>query len=44
MCIRDSDPAAPSRAFQDFMREANRGQQIRFCATREAAIRWLNAS
>jgi Domain of unknown function (DUF4180) len=35
------DLAAHSPRFQDFAREANRGRQFRFFATREEAVAWL---
>jgi hypothetical protein len=35
------DPSAYSLRFQEFVREANRGRQFRFFATRAEAIRWL---
>lgn len=35
------DLSAHSAAFQDFVREANRGRQFRFFPTRAEAIRWL---
>jgi hypothetical protein len=35
------DPGAYSPRFQEFMREANRGNQYRFFTDREAAIQWL---
>jgi len=35
------DPAAHSPAFQDFVREADRGERYRFFATRAEAIGWL---
>lgn len=38
------DPSAHSARFQDFAREANRGRQLRFCATREEAVAWLERS
>ena len=38
-----SDPSRCSRSFQDFVREANRGKQFRFFATRGEAIDWLAA-
>lgn len=31
----------PSQALQAYIRESNRGRQIHFCASREAAIQWL---
>jgi len=37
------DAAVHSRAFQDFMRESNRGRQFRFFETRALAIAWLAA-
>lgn len=37
------DPARHSLRFQEFMREANRGRQYRFFASREEAIAWLEA-
>jgi hypothetical protein len=33
-----------SPRFQDFAREANRGKQLHFAATRAAAIEWLGGS
>ena len=38
-----SDPSRCSRSFQDFVREANRGRQVRFFATRGEALEWLSA-
>ena len=38
------DPAAHSARFQDFLREANRGRQFHFAATRDGAIAWLRSS
>ena len=38
-----SDPSRCSRSFQDFVREANRGRQSRFFATRGEAIEWLSS-
>jgi hypothetical protein len=38
------EPASHSASFQDFAREANRGTQFHFAATRAAAIDWLGAS
>src|SRR5687768_3054858 len=38
-----SDPSRCSRSFQDFVREANRGRQFRFFATRGEAVEWLSA-
>jgi len=35
------DPAKHSNAFQDFVREANRGGSYRFFATRSEAVAWL---
>ena len=35
------DPSVHSAAFQDFVREANRGRQLRFLRTREEALSWL---
>lgn len=35
------DPTSHSRPFQDFAREANRGRQYRFFATRDEAVAWL---
>jgi hypothetical protein len=35
------DPSIHSARFQDFAREANRGRQIRFFATRGEAVAWL---
>jgi hypothetical protein len=37
------DPSVHSARFQDFAREANRGRQIRFFATRREAVAWLEA-
>ena len=37
------DPAAHSQPFQDFLREANRGKQFRFCTRREDAVHWLES-
>jgi hypothetical protein len=37
------DPTAHSANFQAFVREANKGQQYRFFATRQEAIGWLEA-
>ena len=39
-----ANPSRCSRSFQDFVREANRGQQFRFFPTREDAIHWLEAA
>lgn len=38
------DLAAHSRRFQEFAEEANRGRQIHFAPTREAAVAWLAGS
>lgn len=38
-----ADPARHSRAFQDFVREANKGKQVRFFRQREDAIQWLES-
>jgi Domain of unknown function (DUF4180) len=38
------DPESHSQPFQDFLRETNRGNQIRFFPTREAAIEWLTST
>ncbi len=38
------DRVSHSRAFQQFAAEADRGSLFRFFATREQAIRWLEAS
>jgi Domain of unknown function (DUF4180) len=38
------DPTEHSRPFQDFVREANRGHQFRFFATRQEAIDWLEGN
>lgn len=35
------DPSVHPARFQDFAREANRGRQIRFFATRGEAVVWL---
>jgi Domain of unknown function (DUF4180) len=37
------DPTAHSANFQAFVREANRGEQYRFFATRQEAIAWLES-
>lgn len=37
------DLAAHSPRFQDFAREANRGRQFRFFATRDEAVAWLTS-
>lgn len=37
------EPAAHSRAFQDFVRESNRGSQFRFFESRGDAISWLRS-
>ena len=42
MAVVVPDPARCSRPFQDFMREANRGEQFRFFRTREEAVAWLD--
>lgn len=36
------DPGAHSPAFQDFVREANRGGRVRFFTTRAEAEAWLD--
>ena len=36
------DPSVHSRAFQDFVREANTGRQFRFFRTRAEALAWLD--
>jgi hypothetical protein len=36
-------PSRCSRSFQDFVREANHGDQFRFFATREDAVHWLES-
>lgn len=38
-----SDPSVYSEPFQDFIREANRGNQFCFVRHREEAIRWLES-
>ncbi len=38
------NPEAHSEPFQDFSREANRGQQFRFFENRQAALDWLSPS
>lgn len=35
-------PAVHSEHFQDFLYEANRGQQFRFAESRQAALDWLS--
>jgi PadR family transcriptional regulator AphA len=35
------EPTRHSSAFQDFMREANRGRQFRFFGSRAEAVAWL---
>lgn len=35
------DPSRYSEPFQDFVREANRGQRFRFFPDRDEAVRWL---
>ena len=37
------DLAGCPERFREFAREANRGRQFRFFATREAALAWLHA-
>jgi hypothetical protein len=37
------DLAAQAPRFQEFAREANRGRQLRFFATRDEAVEWLAA-
>ena len=37
------DLAVHSPRFQEFVREANKGGQFHFCATRQEAIDWLEA-
>lgn len=37
------DPSIHSAHFQDFVREANRGQRFRFFRTRDEAAQWLEA-
>jgi hypothetical protein len=36
------DPTVHPVRFQEFLREANRGNQFRFFATRQEALTWLN--
>jgi hypothetical protein len=38
------DLGVHSARFQEFAREANKGRQIHFAATREAAVAWLERS
>lgn len=38
-----SDPTLYSQSFQDFVREANQGNQFRFFRHREEAVRWLES-
>ena len=35
------DPTIHPLRFQEFLRETNRGEQFRFFATREEALKWL---
>jgi hypothetical protein len=37
------DLASRSPSFQHFVREANRGRQVRFLASREEAVAWLES-
>lgn len=39
-----ADPRVYSESFQAFVREANRGRQIRFPPDRDAAIAWLETA
>jgi hypothetical protein len=36
------DPSIHPLRFQEFLREANRGNQFRFFATRQEALKWLS--
>lgn len=41
MAVVIPDTSLYSRSFQDFVREANKGNQFRFTPTREEALSWL---